>query len=214
MTHLTREELQRWRDAPTPEMRERVVAHFAECDACCGAYAELMRTRADDAEPTLDAARFRERGYRVRTAGRTSRFSSAWFKPVAVLAASLVVVVAAWRLRSVPDDASPGDASPGGGLTRGTARQIELLNPANDAAVDASVSFEWRAEADSACRLRVYDPNRPEAPLVERTAASGDRLSSAEVGRFASGITYRWFVECRSPRGDTATSQSGRFGWR
>jgi hypothetical protein len=210
MTHLTREELQRWRDAPTLEMRERVVAHFAECDACCGAYAELMRTRADDAEPTLDAASFRERGYRVvRTADRTSRFSNAWFKPVAVLAASLVVVVAAWRFRSAPDDASPG-----GGVTRGTARQIELLNPANDAAVDASVSFQWRVEADSACRLRVYDPNRPEAPLVERTAASGDRLSSAEVGRFASGITYRWFVECRSPRGDTATSQSGRFRWR
>jgi hypothetical protein len=108
----------------------------------------------------------------------------------------------------VPDDKA------GGGVTRGTTRQIELVSPANDAVADASVPFEWRAEAESACRLRVYDASRPEAPVVDRPAASGDRLSNAEATRFTANVTYRWFVECRSPGGDPTTSPSGRFRWR
>ncbi len=63
MTHLSSEQLQQWRDAPTEAARATVVEHLAVCDQCSQRYAELIRTRPlSDDRPTLPLADFVARG--------------------------------------------------------------------------------------------------------------------------------------------------------
>jgi hypothetical protein len=64
MTHLTRADLTRWRDAPDPADRDRIVLHLAECDECGALYADLMRTRPAAAGPDeLEPAAFMKAGF-------------------------------------------------------------------------------------------------------------------------------------------------------
>ena len=46
MTHLTRQEVSRWRESKAPEDRERIVGHLAVCDECAALFDEPR-----DAEP-------------------------------------------------------------------------------------------------------------------------------------------------------------------
>jgi hypothetical protein len=74
--HLTRTELERWRDHAPAEDRERVTTHLASCETCAARYAELFRTR-----PAIDR--------RPRAGGR-----SWWLRllPIGMVAIVLAVV--------------------------------------------------------------------------------------------------------------------------
>ena len=91
VTHLTRDELVRWRDAPHQGDRDRIVLHLAACDDCGALYAELMRTRpATAAAEVLAPAAFAKAGLK---AGPTR--PAAWRRVANLLAAA----ASAFRVR-------------------------------------------------------------------------------------------------------------------
>jgi hypothetical protein len=200
MTHLSDDDLRRWRDGDALNERDRVVSHLAECQACTGRYALIVRTREGDAVEAGAPDVFISRGYRAYTPPRQHGWASL-LRPVSAIAALLLVAVVAWTWRRDPADS----------VLRGGESRVALLRPADGAAVQPDVTFEWEAQNAGGCRLRVFDPAKPDAPVVDRHADSGTHPSAAERDRLAGGISYRWFVECALAEGGSAMSASRRF---
>lgn len=98
MTHLSSEQLQQWRDAPTEAARLTVVGHLAVCDECAQRYAELIRTRPlDDVRPMLQMADFVARGREsaaLRPEPRTHDLTNRLAMAAAVL---LAIGVVSWQ---------------------------------------------------------------------------------------------------------------------
>jgi hypothetical protein len=201
MTHLSDDDLRRWRDGDALTERDRIVSHLAECQTCAGRYAVMVRTRETDAVEGSAPEAFIDRGYRAYAPPPLRGWSASLLRPLAALAALVMIVAVAWTWRRDPTES----------VLRGGESRVELLRPADGAAVQPDVTFEWDAQNTSQCRLRVFDPAKPDAPIVDRRAESGTQPSGAERDRLASGISYRWFVECALAEGGSAMSASRRF---
>jgi len=204
--HLTTEELRRWRQTGAAADRDRVVGHLADCDACGARYAELIRTRPVEA---AGPGRFRAADFTVRglEAFRAPSRRGSWVPAWAPAAAAVMVVVALAVGYLV------GPARDGQPTYRGEASGVELVRPIDDRVPVADLVFEWHADADlGPFRLRVIDLAAPDAPVIDREDAhSGYKPTPEERQRLKPGITYRWFVEFRSPGGGVDTSPAGRF---
>jgi hypothetical protein len=201
--HLSDEDLRRWRDGEADADRDRVVGHLAACESCTRRYALMMRTDSADAHDAAAPPEFVTRGYRAYDASRRPSWS-AWLRPAAAFASIAIVAGAVWVWRQ--QDAQP--------VYRGGDARIELLRPADRAVVSPEVAFEWQVQKGGGCRLRVYDPAKPETPVIDRRGEPGTQPSAAERERLAAGISYRWFVECVLEEGRTAISPSRRFSVR
>jgi hypothetical protein len=201
MTHLSDDDLRRWHDGKALNERDRIVSHLAECQACAGRYALMVRTREADIVAAGAPDAFIPRGYRAYGPPRQHGWIASLLRPVAALAALMLVVVVAWTWRRDPADS----------VVRGGETRVELLRPADGAVVQPDVTFEWEAPNAGGCRLRVFDPAKPDAPVVDRRAESGTQPSAAERDRLAGGVAYRWFVECSFAERGSVMSASRRF---
>jgi hypothetical protein len=209
--HLAFEELRRWRDDPDPADRARIIGHLASCDACGGRLAELMRTAplTDVPEPAFDTAGFEESGYRVRQPAATGGWRAGiGMRVLAPLAAAAVLVLAIGTY--VVRSPAPADR-----VVRGGGAGVELIAPTGRDLPRDELKFEWKAEGATAFALRVYDLGALDAPVIEREdVGSGYVPGDAERQRLKPGVTYRWFVEYRTPAGGTAASPAATFSVR
>lgn len=205
MTHLSADQLRRWRDGEAEADRPLIVGHLAVCGACSARYAELIRTRPVDAAPArFEPADFVSRGEQVLGPPERSRAGITRWAPAFGMA--LIVVVGLSYLL-VQDNIDPG------AVYRGAGAAVELVRPIGARVRATDLVFEWRADQQPGpFRLRVIDLAAPEKPLIDRqNASSGYRPTDEERQRFTSGVTYRWFVEFRSASGGVETSPAGRF---
>ena len=106
MTHLSNDQLRRWRDAPDDADRASVVGHLAVCNACAGRYAQLVRRRpAEDDPVSLPVSDFVARGLERATPylhDVDARRPRTGYVPWAVAAAALLAIgVASWQVLEV-----------------------------------------------------------------------------------------------------------------
>jgi hypothetical protein len=135
VTHLTREDLERWSHQGLAADRERIVGHLAQCDDCAALYARVLDD--EPVEPADDAhlAELKARAYAAYGQGRAvpSR-RAAWLAAsgiAAVFVAALVLypVLRTEEMLIVPDDEA----------IRGVA--IQALAPAGT--VSPPIEFRW-----------------------------------------------------------------------
>jgi hypothetical protein len=202
MTHLTRDELVGWRDAPNPAERDRIVLHVAGCDECGAVYAELMRTRPAVAGPeALEPAAFMAAG---AGAGPVLHRAVSWRRVAIPLAAAAVLIVGVTTLlRREPASYRGGDQAlrlsvPSGTVDRGT------------------LTFEWIAQPGTPSqRLVIYSLDDPSQPVIDaKNVNSPLRLTREQLARLRPGIDYRWMVEFATRDGRVETSAARGFRLR
>lgn len=194
MTHLTADELVRWRDAGADEDRERVLTHLTSCDACRRAYADHVRHGAEAGGPTRFAAeRFVARG--IAAYPRTWwRRRAVWLGVPASAAAVMLLVLFVSR-SSVAPLTDPTAAVRGG--------EIVALSPAGD--VRTVSAFAW-ASPFAAVRYRVIVRNAAGTVMLSEDA-TGERLAIGPdaAPRFGPG-SYTWTVEAIDRDGQTISA--------
>jgi hypothetical protein len=206
MTHLTRDDLLRWRDAPSPADRDRIVLHLASCDDCGAVYAELMRTRPATAGPEeLEPAVFLKAGADAGPApqARINR-PTAWRRFAIPLAAAAVLILGVTTLL----DRDPGSF-------RGGDNELQLSAPSG--AVDkGALTFQWTAlPGTPSQRLLIYSLDDPSQPAVDaRNVTSPLRLTEEQAARLRPGIDYRWMIEFTTRDGRVETSAARGFRLR
>ena len=204
MTHLSDDDLRRWRDGGAESERARIVSHLAECESCAGRYAAIFRTRPLETPGTAASEEFKLRGYAAYRRSSVNRWISLFARPAAALATVVLIVAALWTIRDWQAER----------VYRGGGAGVDLLAPSDGSTVANDVAFQWRVETASGCRLRVYDPSRPDSPIIDRRADPGAQAQAGERERLVAGVTYRWFVECSSADGQRIVSTSRRFDIR
>jgi hypothetical protein len=195
MTHLTREELLSWRDAPTDASREHIVGHLATCDECADAYAELIRTRpADVAASRLNSDRFIEAGYRAAR-GRhpapiqqprvPSRRPASWLLPLA--AALILGLLTPFIYRATVLAPRPADT------VRGT--DVQPMAPIGP--VQELREFSWQSPIEAAqYRVRVF---RGTTEIWTATSTT-TRLQST-LPLLERNVEYTWQVDAIDKEG-------------
>lgn len=206
MTHLTRDELLRWRDTPSPADRERIVLHLASCDECGALYAELMRTRPAAAGPEeLEPAVFIKAGADAGpvTPARIIR-PAAWRRFAMPFAAAAVVILGVTTLLRRDS-----------GSFRGGDNEVQLSAPSGT--VDsATLTFRWTPLPDTPSpRLLIYALDDPSQPVVDaKNVTSPYRLAGEQAARLRPGIDYRWMIEFTTRDGRVETSAARGFRLR
>ena len=199
MTHLTRDVLLAWRDAPTDALRAQVVPHLAACQRCSALFAELIRTASAAGEPErFNPAEFVSRGLAAGgpAAGEVKR-RSAW--PLVALAAAAVVVLAVFVARQAGN--STADSPP---VVRG-GESLRAVAPAGE--VDGVPEFVWDSPGDApSYRIEIVDGTG--GPIYEARVSGARRLTlpPAIAARLMPGLDYRWSVSRLDARGDIADS--------
>ncbi len=209
MTHLTRDDLMHWRDAPNPADRDRIILHLAECDECGAVYAELMRTRPVSAEPEeLEPSVFMKAGAGIGPAPPAvtvpSGSSAMWRRIGVPLAAAAVLILGIATLMR------PGEDS-----FRGGGPDMQLSAPSGT--VDqGALTFEWSAPSGAPSqRLLVYALDDPSQPVVDAKSVSSPlRLTGEQAARLRPGIDYRWMIEQTGRDGRVETSAARGFRLR
>jgi hypothetical protein len=191
VSHLSRDELVRWRDEGRPSERERVVGHLAECDACGAAYAELLwAAPAEPGPPRLDEAAFRARGY---AAGQTRplRFL-ARSRPAllaAAVAATAVTGAVLWRLGP---PSAPSEAA-----IRGSA--IQALAPVG--AVSGPIEFRWASPI--VAESYVVEVKDARGRVAATLLAEEERAADPSLDRrLLEGERYLWTVTALDADGE------------
>lgn len=201
MTHLTRDELLAWRDAPADGERARIVGHLASCDECGAAYAELIRTRPADAAPArFDERAFAERGY---AAARPSPPPAPWLRPrvlVPLAAAAAVILALALPARDEERPADDADA------VRGS--KLETIAP--DGRISGPLEFRWMTPFDRVRYvLNVTDANGN--PVATRETRTGRLDADAALDAILQrGVTYRWTVTAVDEAGEVIATTPPR----
>jgi len=193
MSHLTRDELERWWAAGRPEERSRIVGHLAACDDCSALYGDILDTLPVEPAAGAEVERLKRLGYRAyrpeRRAGILAR-RPAWAG--LVLAAGLVA--AAFLLPVLTRRSAP----PQDGAVRGTA--IQLLSPAGT--VRPPVEFRWRSPVSAASfRLEVLDDSG-RTVYTSRVAQEHTAVPGALEALLEPGREYRWQVVALDEAGE------------
>jgi hypothetical protein len=190
VTHLAREELERWWAEGSPADRERIEGHLAECDACGALYGEVI-----DAGPALPSAAVATdpglvaRGYRAfdsrARGGRMPPRVAVW-----LAAAAAVAIVAlgplVWRSRPEADG------------IRGSS--LQPLAPVG--AVVPPLRVQWTSPVETAgYTVEVRDA---EQRLLFSLAGAGEEvaLPAERLAGLTPGRTYWWTVVAREPSGE------------
>jgi hypothetical protein len=183
MTHLSREELQRWWEHGHPAERERIVAHLAECDQCGALYGQILDTRPVDGDAQTSAP---DLVARARGAYRARRRPGFWSpgRLVAYGAAAALlpaVAIPAFRNAVLPVVGDRHDI-------RGTS--LQALDPVGE--ITPPVRFRWASPIDAPrYAVEVRDAERrlvfslPSGP--DELSLGTDRLAELEPGR-----QYTW----------------------
>ena len=191
MTHLTRDELVRWRDTGAADDRARVLTHLAACGECRSAYADLVRLEPESIPAGGDDLNvFVHRGigaYDSRNAPAQSKRRWLW-AAVPLAAAAMVILAINVRQADAPFNAPSADV-------RGTA--ITAQAPAG--LVDRVTEFRWTSSFD-ASRYRVSVRDAQDREVLARETASADRLVLDLPLALPAG-RYAWLVEARDQNG-------------
>lgn len=202
MTHLTRDELVGWRDAPNPADRDRIILHLAGCDECGALYANLMRTRPAAAGPeALQTAAFIEAG--TRAGPVRLRVVSLPRVLIPLAAAAIVILGVTTLLKRQPTS------------FRGADHEVTLVAPSGT--VDpGALTFQWTAPPGTPSqRLLIYALDEPSQPIVDaKNVTSPLRLTGEQTARLRPGIDYRWMVEFATRDGRVETSAARGFRLR
>jgi hypothetical protein len=185
MTHLTREELQRWWSEGRPADRARVVAHLAECDHCGALYAEVIE--AQPVTPLMpDTPALVARAYGVHSGVQADR-GRRWPLPALAGLAAAAMLVAALVLPQLAD------------LARSPARQEEAsrgstLQPLSPVGtVDPPVVFRWSSPiASDGYVIEVRDDTRLMFRL--RSDRTVMQLPAEHAATLVPGRAYSWTV--------------------
>jgi hypothetical protein len=184
MTHLSREELLRWRDRGATDDRDRVVSHLAACGSCATAYAELTRIATPPVaeRPThFDPADFVARGYAVQRRMRPSRsmLGLSWKVWAGALSAAAVLLVI---VTLGPEQ--------GGDVSRGAT--IGITAPT--AVTDHPEIVTWTSGI-AATRFRVELVDSDGAPVFQTiTNTSRVVLPDDRRAALSRGHSYTWKI--------------------
>jgi hypothetical protein len=193
MTHLTREELQRWWREGRPADRDRILGHLAECDECGALYGEVIDTEQVEAGSAAAFPEVVPRGYRAyRGPG------GAWRSPqvLAGLAAAAAILIALIvpALRHSADPDAPVDRG-----IRGTS--LQPLAPIG--AVPMPVVFRWTSPVLAArYAVEIRDEGGLEPLFTLSTTSETVALPRDSTGRLKPGRTYTWEVVAFGPGGE------------
>jgi hypothetical protein len=205
VAHLSRDELVRWRDTPSEAERARVLSHIAQCDACSGLLAELMRTRPIATPPQrFDGREFVERGYRAADPSRVRvlRFTPRIAAALAAAAAILLAIVLP-GLRGGPETVPTDTNAVRGG-------RIQAIAPVGD--VDGPIAFSWSSPVSaSRYAVEVLDGSGQRVFFGETRET---RLVADETGDLARalepGARYTWTVAALDADGETIVRSAPR----
>jgi hypothetical protein len=209
MTHISREELERWWRDGAEEDRARIVQHLAVCDACVKLYREVVDERPLDegaapVAPEIVAAGRAAYGRGAAAAGRTIPFRrSRWAVPLTAAATLLLGAGIYTLLRSPAPLVSPVDPT-----VRSTS--IQPLSPAGPVA--APFVFEWASPlAGAAYEVAVYDVDGRTLWSM-RTERSRTDAPPELLSRLTPGVEYAWDVTAFDSNGvSTIRSPRQRF---
>jgi len=202
MTHLTRDDLERWLTAGDPRDRERVVGHLASCDECGRLYGEMLEAApvAVAPEHVRLAAELAPAGHRAFDARR-----SFWLSPRFAAAAAAAVLLGVLAVPPIVRWASTDDS---GVATRGTSLQV--LSPVG--AISVPPEFRWTSPY-AAPRYRVELLDAADRAIGSATVTR-EQASWSELSRTppSPGATYRWRVTALDANGaPIASSNTGSF---
>ena len=198
MSHLTRDELLVWRDAPGQADRRRVVEHLAACDECCALHAELIRTRPAEMPPSaFDQRAFVEHGYAIarRQRSRVLAFRPRVWVPLAAAAAVLLVM---W----LPGSRQALDTIVETGVVRGG--RIQAVTPVGE--IEGAIEFRW-ASPVSADRYAVEVTDASGQRVFYRETRAESLAGGADSAALRPGVRYTWTVRALDAGGE-AISQS------
>jgi hypothetical protein len=197
MSHLSHDDLTRWRDAGGDA--DRVLGHLAGCPECRRALAALVRESPPPEVPAhVRAKDFTPQGHAAHRAPRRVGAVGAAFGAGLAAAAALAIVLL--RPAAAPSPASPPPppvpvASAG---VRGS--DIQLREPAG--AVRGAVEFRWSSPlAASRYRLEVRDAKGVLVYEARATAEHAPLPDEVRV-RLRPGETYTWSVDGLDAGGD------------
>ena len=199
MTHLTRDELERWWAQGRAPDRDRIIGHLAVCDECVALYRTALDSRPVKERTVTPAADVVKLGYRAYKSDRPPLLEflrrPSGYAAVAGLAAALVLlaVLVPARLRdqaalNIQDD--PGVRGAG----------VQLLSPAGPS--EGPLEFQWTSSVRAATfRVDVLDTNRQ--PLFTAIVAE-ERLKMPDQLRrqLTAGVPYSWRVTALDVRGE------------
>jgi hypothetical protein len=191
MTHLAREELERWWNEGLSADRERIEGHLGECDVCGALYGEVIDNRPLSTSPAAQGdAEITARGHRVFGRGGPRRMPrparlGLWAAAAAVALAALVPLLRA-----------PAAEGPTG--IRGTS----LLPTSPLGEVEPPVRFRWESPVRAA-RYVVEVRDVEQRPLFS-LASQGEEvaLPSERLAGMTPGRTYWWSVVAHDVAGD------------
>ena len=191
MSHLSREELLRWRDEGGD--RERVIGHIAACPACRAALAEVVRDAPlPDAPPAGDVAEFVRQGYAAHRTAGAARRRRAWYG--AGLLAAAAVAVALFRPVLTPERAPVAVEST---TVRGS--DIQLLVPSGP--VRGALEFRWSSPiAAGLYRVQVRDEGGA-VVYASTSAREGLPMPPEDRARLRAGRSYSWRVDALDGEG-------------
>lgn len=203
MTHLTAEELTRWRDSDGSTDRQRVVDHLAACESCRRLYVDLVRATSPRAEASYERPEeFVARGvaaYRPATA--RGQWWPAWRPALAGLAAVILVVTLLPLMRG-----RDRVAAPAGGAIRGT--EIQPMSPVGIAR--DPLEFRWVSPFSDVSRYRLAVRRNGQTVLTADASTTRLVLNDTERARLAPGVEYEWTVDALDARGDVIASSPPR----
>jgi hypothetical protein len=204
VTHLTRDDLERWARQGLPTDRDRIVGHLAQCDDCAALYARVLDGQpvepADDAH--LDELKARAYGaygqagaaHEATTRSRRPRRPrrTAWIAASGIAAAILAALVLYPVLRNerpltMPDDTAIRGAS------------IQALAPAGT--VSPPIEFRWSSPM-AAARYELTVSGAGGVPLWSSTVRTERVSAPPELVEKLRGTEATWQV--------TALDEAGR----
>ena len=193
MTHLTREQLERWSAEGAAGDREGVFGHLASCEACRREYAELVRLpapAATSAPPLFDPRDFVARGRAAYDGAnaRGFRWRPAWTLLPAAAAAALAVALL------VPREAPPVRDSPL--EVRGST--LQPLAPVGD--VTSVTEFKW-ASPFAAARYRVSVKDAAGKTVLSLESAAERVPLAPDAAQRLSAGRHTWAVEALDASG-------------
>jgi hypothetical protein len=194
MTHLTREELERWWRSDQLADRSRIVGHLAGCDECGALYGEVIEDRVPAPEPPVAAAgNLVARAYRLYGKPLGAHVWRSWTLGLGAAAAVMFLALAIPMLRHE----GPRDIAREEGI-RGTS--LQPLAPIGT--VVPPVRFQWASPVAADRFVVEVRDDEQRIVLTLSSATETVLLPDDQRTRLVAGRTYHWQAFALGPAGD------------